>query len=62
MSKAEQTCEHCNWYVAASSQKHGFCKSRPPVFTRIDEKGHPRFYNPVVAPHNFCSEWDEVEE
>jgi hypothetical protein len=55
----EEKCADCLWFVQSPSGVHGFCKVNPPVFTGIDDNGRPRFFNPVVSPHNFCSLFEE---
>lgn len=60
--KIEEICQNCRWYVESGSTKHGYCKRFPPVFTKNDDQGRPRFYNPVISPNSFCGEWEEVEE
>lgn len=63
MSKdKEEICANCHWAVASASGSHYYCKVNPPVFTHHDERGHPRFYNPVVGAASFCSLWDERDD
>jgi hypothetical protein len=54
-------CEECRWFSPAVSGNHGYCKIDPPVFTHVDEENRPKFFNPVVSLHGFCSNW-EVEQ
>lgn len=61
VDETEDTCENCHWYRASHAGTHGYCRVNPPVFTNLDERGHPRFYNPVVSPHSFCSLWEEAD-
>jgi hypothetical protein len=56
----EEKCSECYWFVQSPAGSHGFCKRNPPVFTHVDPEGRPKFFNPVVAPHNFCGEFEEI--
>jgi hypothetical protein len=56
----EEKCSDCYWFVQSPTGVHGFCKNGPPVFTGTDENGRPKFFNPVVSPHNFCAEFEEI--
>ena len=57
-----KVCDNCRWYVKARAGTHGFCKVDPPVYTYCDDTDRPRFYNPVVSAHNFCSRWANYRE
>lgn len=63
MSKdKEEICANCHWLVLAGAGTHGYCKRFPPVFTKNDEKGFPRFFNPIVGLNSFCGEWEEADD
>jgi hypothetical protein len=56
-----QICENCQWYNPSHAGTHGYCKVNPPVFTHLDENGRPRFFSPVVSPHNTCSLFEDID-
>ena len=58
----EEICQNCHWAIMSKSGKHAYCKRFPPSFTKNDENGYPRFFNPIVAPHSFCGEWEPRDE
>lgn len=62
MKHEDNFCDTCEWFDMAASKTHGYCKRFPPVFTRNDERGFARFYNPVTGLNNWCGEWKAVEE
>jgi len=55
----DETCQHCAFFVEASTRNHGICKLSPPVFVGHNDKGFPMFYNPTVSLNSFCREWEE---
>jgi hypothetical protein len=55
-----EKCVECYFYQGSPAGSHGFCKRYPPVFTHLDEAGRPKFFNAVVAPHNWCGEFEEA--
>jgi hypothetical protein len=56
----DEKCGACYFFVQSPTGVHGFCKRNPPVFTGADENGRAKFFNPVVSPHSFCGEFEEV--
>lgn len=60
MNIDDMVCDNCHWYVEANAGTHGYCKRNPPVLTGHDDRGRPRFFNPVVGPNNFCGEFKEA--
>lgn len=58
----DPTCQTCDWYKPAFSERHGFCKRLPPVFAGMGENGFPRFYQPTVSLTGFCGEHQDFEE
>jgi len=57
LNDEDKVCESCNWYSPSHAMTHGYCKRFPPVFTNLDDRGRPRFFNPVVSPTNHCGEY-----
>jgi hypothetical protein len=58
----DERCLDCFFFKPSPSGSHGFCRRYPPVFTNLDENGRPRFWSPVVSPHGYCGEFEEMEE
>lgn len=55
----DNVCEMCRWYTSSTSGTHGYCRVMPPVFTHLDDRGRPRFFNPLVSPHSYCSLFED---
>jgi hypothetical protein len=57
--ETDNVCENCKWYTESHAQTHGYCRVMPPVFTHLDDRGRPRFFNPLVSPHSYCSLFED---
>jgi hypothetical protein len=61
MTERVERCIDCYFFQPSPSGSHGYCRRMPPVFTSTDEAGRPKFFSPVVSPHAWCGEFEDMD-